>query len=114
MEHQMKIGKKKKKKKVTTHIHHNTSLLMIPSHQHASTLHASFSLVAPGPYHEPQPWYQDHPQHSVVAVARYLKVPPNRPHSRPASKEVQFSSLAELTMALHQDYPQRSVVAVAR
>jgi hypothetical protein len=56
MEHQMKkIGKKKKKKKVTTHIHHNTSLLMIPSHQHASTLHASFSLVAPGPYHEPQP-----------------------------------------------------------
>ena len=47
--------KEKEKGKVTTHIYHDTSLFMIPSPQHASTLHASFSSVAPGPYHDPQP-----------------------------------------------------------
>ena len=61
--------RKEKSRHIFT-IYHNASLFMIPSPQLASTLHVSFSLVAPGPYHDPQPWYQDHPQRSVVDVAR--------------------------------------------
>jgi hypothetical protein len=63
------MGKAKEQESHDMYIYHDTNLFMIPNPQHASTLRASFSLVAPGFYHGPQSRYHDHSQRSVVAAA---------------------------------------------